>query len=67
MVKTTRFPWQRPHSRTSLTPSIWRGDVTLPGARRGGVPPPCERRERELSGRPPRRSGSNWFFFYYRY
>jgi hypothetical protein len=59
-LKTTRSPQQRRPSSTSSTPRVWRGDVTLPGARRGGVPPPCERRERELSGRPPRRSGSNW-------
>jgi hypothetical protein len=48
MVKTTRSPQQRRHSSISYTPRIWPGDATLPGARRGGVSPPCERRERAL-------------------
>ncbi len=61
-LKTTRSTQQQHHSSTGYTPMSRRGDVTLPGARSGGVPPPCERRERELSGRPPRQSGSNWYY-----
>ncbi len=49
VVKTTSFPWQRPHSRTSLTPRIWHGGVTLPGARRGGGSPRHVSGERESS------------------
>jgi hypothetical protein len=39
MVKTTRSTQQRRPSSTGYTPIIWRGDVTLPGARRGGGSP----------------------------
>jgi hypothetical protein len=61
--------WLKPpvprSSDTTVVPAILReyGKVTSPspGPGGGGVPPPCERRERELSGRPPRRSSSNWF------
>jgi hypothetical protein len=59
-LKTTRSTWQRRHSSTGHTPKSWHDDVTLPGARSGeGVPPPHVGGERELSGRPPQRSGSN--------
>jgi hypothetical protein len=49
MVKTTRSPQQRRHSSTRYTPWIWRGEATLPGARRGGGPPAVwAERERAL-------------------
>jgi hypothetical protein len=37
-LETTRSPQQRRPSSTSSTPRVWRGDATLPGARRGGSP-----------------------------
>ncbi len=60
--------WLKPpvpcRSDVAVVPAILQeyGEVTSPspGPGGGGVLPPCERRERELSGRPPRQSGSNW-------
>jgi hypothetical protein len=48
-LKTTRSPQQRRPSSTSFTPRVWRGDVTLPGARGGGGPPRRVSGERESS------------------
>jgi hypothetical protein len=46
-LKTTRSTQQRRPSSTGYTPTSWRGDVTLPGARSGGGGSPAMWAERE--------------------
>ncbi len=53
LVKTTCSMQQQRHSCTGFTTRVWHGDVTLLGAKRGGVPPAMKAEREGFSVYPP--------------